>query len=447
MKYIDLCEIYNKLESTSKRLEKTYYVSQLIKKTKDEDIPLIMLLLEGKVFPAWDKRKVGMASRLVLKAINIATGIDTDKIEEKWKNTGDLGLVAEEYTEKKKQVTLFSQDLSIKKVSNNLQKLAELEGSGTVDRKVKLVAELLTSAKPLEAKYIIRTVLEDLRVGVGQGSVRDAIVWAHFPLIANLELSGEGNKYYYMDKDKPIEVEKIKVDKVIKTKSEFDTISILKTNSIACETKELARELFNYFLDSVEEAYNITTDWSEVVLVVREKGLKGLKSTDIKVGKPIKVMLYQKAQNIKDAFERVKTPCALEYKYDGFRLAIHIMDEKIVLFTRGFEDVTEQFPDVVRYVKEHVKVKNAILDSEAVGFNKKTTQYMAFQSVSQRIKRKYNIDELAKNFPVEVNVFDILYHDGKSLLKEEFHKRRALLGKIIDPTPRKIVLSSIIRCR
>ena len=177
---------------------------------------------------------------------------------------------------------------------------------------------------------------------------------------------------------------------------------------------------------------------------MREKGLKGLKSTDIKVGKPIKVMLYQKAQNIKDAFERVKTPCALEYKYDGFRLAIHIMDEKIVLFTRGFEDVTEQFPDVVRYVKEHVKVKNAILDSEAVGFNKKTTQYMAFQSVSQRIKRKYNIDELAKNFPVEVNVFDILYHDGKSLLKEEFHKRRALLGKIIDPTPRKIVLSRIM---
>jgi len=451
MKYNDLCEIYNQLESTSKRLEKTYYVSQLIKKTKDEDVPLIMLLLEGKVFPAWDKRKVGMASRLVLKAINISTGIDTGKIEEKWKKTGDLGLVAEEYTGKKKQATLFSQDLSINKVSSNLQKLASLEGSGTVDRKVKLVAELLTSAKPLEAKYIVRTVLEDLRVGVGQGSIRDAIVWAQFPLIANLELTGEGNKYYFMDKGKELSKEdiekfkeRIKVDKVIKTKSEFDKISILKTKSIATENKELARELFNYFLENVEGAYNITNDWSEVVLVVREKGLKGLKSIDIKLGKPIKVMLYQKAQNIKDAFERVKTPCALEYKYDGFRLEIHIIDEKIVLFTRGFEDVTEQFPDVVKYVKEHVNVKNAILDSEAVGFNKKTTQYMAFQSISQRIRRKYNIKELADKFPVEVNVFDILYHDGKSLLKEEFHKRRALLGKIINPAPRKIVLSRIM---
>ena len=89
-------------------------------------------------------------------------------------------------------------------------------------------------------------------------------------------------------------------------------------------------------------------------------------------------------------------------------------------------------------------MKNAILDSEVVGFNKKTTQYMAFQSISQRIKRKYNIKELASKFPVEVNVFDILFYNDKSLLKEEFHKRRALLGKIIDPVPRKIVLSRIM---
>lgn len=453
MKYIDLCDIYHKLDSTSKRLEKTYYVSQLIKKTKDEEIPLIMLMLEGRVFPAWDKRKVGMASRSVLKAINIATGIDNVRIEEKWKKTGDLGLVAEEYIGKKKQATLFSQDLSLNKVFTNLQKLAELEGIGTVDRKVKLVAELLTSAKPLEAKYIIRTVLEDLRIGVGQGSLRDAIVWAQFPLIANLELSGEGNKYYYMDKDKPIEIENIKVEKVIKNKSEFEKISILKTKSVACENKEQARELFNFFVESVEEAYNITNDWSEVVLVVREKGMKGLKEIDIKIGKPIKVMLYQKAHNIKDAFERVGTPCALEYKYDGFRLEIHVIenkkydqDKEIKLFTRGFEDVTEQFPDVVEYVKEHLdkSVKDVILDSEVVGYNKKTTQYTAFQSISQRIKRKYDIKELSEKFPVEVNVFDILYHNGKSLLKEEFHKRRALLGKVVDSTHRKIVLSRIM---
>jgi DNA ligase 1 len=451
MKYIDLCEIYHKLDSTSKRLEKTYYVSQLIKKTTDENIPLIMLLLEGRVFPAWDNRKVGMASRSVLKAINIATGIDTDKIENKWKNTGDLGLVAEEYTTKKKQATLFSQDLSLKKVFSNLQKLASLEGLGTVDRKVKLVAELLTSAKPLEAKYIVRTVLEDLRIGVGQGSVRDAIVWAQFPLIANLELTGEGNKYYYMDNDKPIEIENIKVERVIKNKSEFEKISILKTKSVACENKEQARELFNFFIESVESAYNITNDWSEVVLIVREKGMKGLKETDIRIGKPIKVMLYQKAHNIKNAFERVGTPCALEYKYDGFRLEIHIMESKkdnnekdIILYTRGFEDVTKQFPDVVEYVRKHVDVKDAILDSEVVGYNKKTTQYMAFQNISQRIRRKYDIKELAEKCPVEVNVFDILYHDGKSLLKEEFHKRRALLGKTVDSTHRKIVLSRIM---
>jgi DNA ligase-1 len=462
MKYLDLCDIYSKLEGTSKRLEKTYHVSELIKKTKDEDLPLIMLLLEGKVFPAWDKRKMGMASRLVVKAINIATGIDTDKIENKWKKTGDLGLVAEEYIGKKKQATLFSQDLNVKKVFDNLQKLAELEGAGTVDKKTKLVAELLTSAQPLEAKYIVRTVLEDLRVGVGAGSVRDAIVWAEFPVILNLELSGDGETFYFKSKEK---LASDKATEHIKDKDAFEKVS-LKTKALSCETKEVARELFNFFMSSVEEAYNITNDWAEVVLEVRNKGLKGLKDVDIVPGKPVKVMLYQKAQNIKDAFERVGKPCALEFKYDGFRLEIHIIDskgreeksknednkyhkkenKKIILFTRSFEDVTEQFPDVVDFIQKYVcpNVKDAILDSEAVGFNPKTTQYTAFQSISQRIKRKYDIKELSEKFPVEVNVFDVLYYNGKSLLKEEFCKRRSLLSKIVDVHPRKIVLSSII---
>lgn len=471
MKYIDLCEIYEKLESTSRRLEKTYYLSQLIKKTKAEELSEVMLLLEGRVFPLWDTRKLGMASRSVLKAINTATGIDTDKIENEWKKTGDLGLVAEMHTKQKKQATLFSQELTIKKVFNNLQKLSSMEGQGTVDMKTKLVAELLTSATPLEARYIIRTVLEDMRVGVGSGSLRDAIVWSEFPLIIGFELSGEGNQFYFKDK------EKVKPDKIISSKSEFDKINILKIKAISTEKekkeqiegkelsydKELARELFNYFVEKVEEAYNIANDWSDVITSVREKGLKGLSEINITPGKPVKVMLYQKAGNIAEAFERVGKPCAFEYKYDGFRLEIHIIDDKngknndkkeinpekhkkITLFTRSFENVTEQFPDVVEFVKKYVSedVKEAILDSEAVGFNPKTTQYLPFQSISQRIKRIYNIKELSKLFPVEVNVFDILYYNGKSMISEEFHKRRALLSKIIDPHPRKIVLSRII---
>src|SRR3989338_5685927 len=85
---------------------------------------------------------------------------------------------------------------------------------------------------------------------------------------------------------------------------------------------------------------------------------------------------------------------------DGFRIECHVVGDKIKLYTRNFEEVTKQFPDVVEAVRKHVKCENCIFDSEVVGFNPKTTQYVAFQQISQRIRRKYNIEEAAKKIPV-----------------------------------------------
>jgi DNA ligase-1 len=180
MEYKKLVDLYQRVEATSKRLEKTYIVSGFLSKTDIDDIPKITLLLQGKVFPSYDERKLGVATRMVVKALNKSMGVTADRIENEWKRTGDLGLTAENLTKKKKQVTLFSQTLTVSKVFNNLRKLATLEGSGTVSQKIALISELLTSAAPIESRYIIRTVLEDLRVGIGEGVLRDAIVWAFF---------------------------------------------------------------------------------------------------------------------------------------------------------------------------------------------------------------------------------------------------------------------------
>ncbi|MCP3683478.1 MAG: hypothetical protein GY861_12395, partial [bacterium] len=186
MNYIELAEVYERLEATTKRLEKTYIISEFLKKIPEADLPQTTLLLEGRLYPAWDEREVGVASQLLLKAICVATGSDAAAVEKCLKATGDLGKVAEELSKKKKQVTLFSQQLTVKKVFNNLRKLSETTGAGSVDRKIQLIAELLTSSKPIEARYIIRTTLGDLRVGVGSGSMRDAIVWAYFPKIVGI---------------------------------------------------------------------------------------------------------------------------------------------------------------------------------------------------------------------------------------------------------------------
>ncbi|MFC1723458.1 ATP-dependent DNA ligase, partial [Nanoarchaeota archaeon] len=372
-------------------------VSEFLKLIDIDDIKMIILLLQGKVFPSYDPRTLGVASKMVIKAICKSYGMTPAKVETEWKRTGDLGDTSEYLSGHKKQATLFSTKLTVEKVFENLKKMASIEGQGAVDRKTGLIAELLTSASPIEARYITRTALEDLRVGVGEGVLRDSIVWAYF---------GDSVNVNYDQEKKKIEPEN--------------------------------RELYNVYVETVQEAYDVLNDFAEVAEIAKASGLKGLKAIDLEVGKPIKVMLYPKANSISDAFDTVGKPAAIEFKYDGFRMQIHKKGEKISIFTRRLENVTSRFPEVVNYAKEHIKSSGYILDAEAVGFDPKTKKYLAFQNISQRIKRKYNIQEMAKAYPIELNVFDVMLFEGKNQLKEPFEKRREIIEKIVDGVPFKI---------
>jgi DNA ligase-1 len=106
-------------------------------------------------------------------------------------------------------------------------------------------------------------------------------------------------------------------------------------------------------------------------------------------------------------------------------------DGEVRLFTRRLEEVTKQFPDVVEAVNKGIKGKNFIVDSEVVGYDAKTKKYKPFEAISQRIKRKYHIEDLIKKLPVEINAFDVIYLDGKSLVESPFVERRKVLEKIV----------------
>ena len=392
MRYLDLVQVYEKLEGTSKRLEKTYFISELLKQTPHEDLEQITLLVQGKLFPAYDEREVGVANRLVLKAISVATGFDKDNVEQSWKETGDLGKSAEKLIGKKTQNTLFSNELTVQKVFDNLRKLPGLEGAGTVDRKIKLIAELLTSASGVEAKYIVKAVLQDLRIGVGEGTMRDALVWAFF----RKEL------HIVYDNHERLEVV-----------SDFD------------------RGKYMEYVDKVQGLYDLAGDFSEIALALREDKEKAFSMFSLEVGRPVKVMLYKKAEDLEDAFSRVGKPAAFEYKYDGFRMQIHVGKE-VLLFTRRLENVTAQFPDVVAAVQKDISGEDIILDAEIIGIDTSTGKFRAFQEISQRIKRKYDIEEMVKKVPVVVNVFDILCYKGENLLQKPYSERRKIIEDVVS---------------
>ena len=180
MKYIQLAEVYKEISSTSKRLEKTNILSEFLKQIPEQESEIIYLLL-GDIYPVYDSRKIGISHQLVIKAISKTIGISEKKIVQEWKKYGDLGKVSEILIQKKKQTNLLqNSQLTVKKVLDNLRKLPELEGIGTVNKKLSLIVELLTVASPLEAIYLTRTLIGDLRIGIQESTIRDSIIKAFF---------------------------------------------------------------------------------------------------------------------------------------------------------------------------------------------------------------------------------------------------------------------------
>jgi len=435
MRYQALAELYAQLEKTPKRLEKTFYIAQFLTRCPREDLKTVLYLLHGRVFAQGDERKLGMSSQLLIKVIAQATGEEKDAIEKEWKKRGDLGLVAEHFVAKKKQRTLFGKPLTIEKVTENIARLAGMVGEGAVQKKIGVIGELLGSASPLEARYIVRTITGELRAGVGDSALRDALVWAFYPRIVGIFYRCESCKTLQPQTDICLVCGKhMEGTFSEEVQKKFSTDVIVPTDE-----KE-ARERYTAFVEEVEHAFNVSNDLGVLAELLAERGPKGLKKAGLTPGKAMKVMLYTRVKDIPEGFEVVGKPALLEPKFDGFHMQIHRHKETVKLFTKNLEDVTTQFPDVIARVKNHIRAKEYILDAEVVGIDPQTKRVLPFQHISQRIKRKYYIEALAKKLPVAVHVFDAMALNGETLLNIPFVERRKRLRATIKEEKNSIAL-------
>ena len=371
MKYSKLAEVYEDLEGTTKKLEKRDIVAKFFKETPADLLPVMAMLVQGRIFPAWMETELGVAEKIMIKAIVKTSGRSDKEVKEAFKKSGDMGLAVEDLLKRKKQATLAKGTLTVEKVYKNLTRIPELTGLGSIERKIGLIADMLSDASPKEGKYIARTVLEDMRVGVGEGTIRDAISAA-----------------------------------------------------------------FDVPAKDIERAYNVRNDYGEVARSAKEHGLKGLEKFSLKLGRPIKPMLAQKVESLEAGIKSMGGRAAIEIKYDGMRVQIHKDNDEIALFTRRLDNVTKQFPEIVEYAKKGIKAKSTIVEGEVVGIDPKTERPKPFQQLSRRIKRKYDIEEMMKQIPVDVNLFDIVYLDGKMLIETPFKERRSTLKGIIHPSKR-----------
>ena len=178
MLYSEIVELYEKIVSTTKKLEKIDILAAFLPKLKGKEE--FIYLLRGRVFADYDVRELGISTQLVIRAISIASGENQDNIISLFKKSGDLGDISVELLRKKKQSSLFSKKLTVEHVIESLRKISSIMGDGSVDKKLAIISELLIESNGMEACYLVRTLLSDLRIGVADSILLSAISKAFF---------------------------------------------------------------------------------------------------------------------------------------------------------------------------------------------------------------------------------------------------------------------------
>src|SRR3989454_70511 len=310
MQFARVVDAYEKIEATTKRLEMTELLVGLLRETPKEDLDKVVYLTQGRIHPDYEGIELGLAEKMGMRVLAHATGMDDARIGRLWKEKGDVGLVAQEAIGARRQKPLESTPLTTAKVYQLLDAIARESGEGSQERKIRLLSDLLGNATPREAKYVVRMVVGQMRLGIADMTIVDALAAA-----------------FATKADRP----------------------------------------------RVERAYNVCSDLGEVARVLASKGIDGLGDIHLKLFRPIRAMLAERLETLEEIFERMGK-AALEYKYDGLRVQAHVSPKKIELFSRHLENITVQFPEIVEGLRNAVRDRAVIVEGEAVPVDAKQAE-------------------------------------------------------------------------
>ena len=368
MEFSTLAEIFQRMEKTSKRIELTDILVELLKKTPKEILPNVVYLLQGIIRPNFEGVELGIAEKLAIHAISKSSGLSIKNIEDDYREGGDLGLTASNILKLKTQTTFTVEKITVERVYDTLFKIAKLEGKGSQDLKIKYISSMLNDATPVEAKFVMKILLGTLRLGVAENTVMDA-----------LAIAFTGKK----------------------------------------ENKE-----------EIENAYNVSSDLGKVSLVVATDGIEEIKKFKITLFSPIRPMLADRVKSEAEAIKKMPQLFAAEFKLDGERVQIHKQMNKIILFSRRLENITQYYPDIIENIGKSINVDEGIFEAEIVPINENTGEFLPFQELMHR-RRKHKLEKAVLQYPITVNFFDVLYFDDRSCLNLEYTKRREILEKVV----------------
>src|SRR3989344_1885460 len=371
MQFSKLCEYFEKLEQTSSRLTLIDILSDLFKKSSKDEIEKIVYLTQGRIAPFFEPIEIGMAEKNVAQAVAMAFGSTKEDVLKLYGKLGDMGKAAEQLSSKFKvlasQRSGQSSKLSVGDVFEVLTKIARTGGHGSVEKKQNMLTDLLKKVDSVCAKHLVRIPLGNLRLGIGDPTILDALATAKL-----------GNK-----------------------------------------TKRKV----------LEGAYNRTSDLGLIAKILWAHGLPAVEKLKVIIGKPIRSELCERLPTPEKAIEKMGI-VDVQYKYDGFRVEIHKDHDKVSMFSRNLENMTHMFPELITGTLKQVKAETAILDTEALAYNPESEEFLPFQETTKR-RRKHNISDMAKKLPLKAFVFDILFKNGESLIDKPLKDRIKILKETV----------------
>ena len=264
------------------------------------------------------------------------------------------------------QKRLTEHPLTIIEVYRTLGRIAETSGSGSRERKTSLLQTLLTQATPLEAEYLVRMMLGEMRIGVVEGVLLDAI------------------------------------------------------SSASGVNKQLVRR-----------AHMLHGDIGDVARLAIENGTEGLAKVSLRLFVPVKPMLAEMADSIKQVLSEHREGTAFEYKFDGARIQIHRKNDRVRIFSRRLSDVTDSIPEIVDFAKTQIRADDYLVEGEVVatGANGKP---VPFQDLMRRFRRVHEIPDMIEKIPLRLYLFDVLEINGKSIIDEPYNARWETLSAIVS---------------
>ena len=381
MEFPSLAHTFEELERTSSRLALIGLLTDLFRSIeRPEEIEHVCYLVQGRVAPFFEALEMGMAEKSVTRSLAIAAHTTPEHIASLYATLGDLGLVAAQVKSEAKSAPSV---LSVDEVFEGLRAIAQTSGKGAVEQKSARLVDLLTRVDGVSAKYVVRILLGNLRLGIGDATVLDALAKARWNDVKKRKLL-EGAYH--------------------------------KTSDLGL----IARTLWEH--SSEEEAQ------------------RAVAALDVQVGKPVHSQLAERLPTAEAIIVKMGTVVA-QYKYDGLRAQIHKDGPQVTIYSRSLEDHSHMFPELIEGTLKQVRAESVILDAEALAYNATSEEFLPFQETTRR-RRKHGIEALAEQLPLKAFVFDILYKDGISLLDTSLVERLKILQETMQPADDTLLLTA-----